>query len=269
MTKDKDASDTLVQATNLSAGYNGKTLWSDANFVIKTGEFVGLLGPNGAGKTTLFKLLLGLQKPIDGQIRIFGQLPSRGSSRVGYVPQRRPIDREMQIEALEFVRLGYSGTKWGIGSPKTMRAERQLALDSLAKVDSVDLAHRPLGQLSGGEMQRVFIAQALAGNPSLMLLDEPLANLDIRRENDIVQLVSKVAKNEKIAVILIAHDINPLLQHIKRLIYIVNGQVATGKISDIVTSKGLSKLYGASVEVLHDSKGRIAVLGTEEAAHHE
>jgi zinc/manganese transport system ATP-binding protein len=269
MTKDKSTDSTLVQATNLSAGYNGKTLWSNANFVVKTGEFVGLLGPNGAGKTTLFKLLLGLQKPAGGQIRIFGQPPSRGSSRVGYVPQRRPVDREMQIEALEFVRLGYCGTKWGIGSPKTMRKEQQLALDSLAKVDSVDLAHRPLGQLSGGEMQRVFIAQALAGNPSLILLDEPLANLDIRRENDIVQLVAKVAKNEKIAVILIAHDINPLLQHIKRLIYIVNGQVATGKVSDIVTSDGLSKLYGASVEVLHDSKGRIAVLGTEEAAHHE
>jgi zinc/manganese transport system ATP-binding protein len=269
MTTNKNNSDILIQATNLSAGYSGKTLWSNANFEIKTGEFVGLLGPNGAGKTTLFKLLLGLQKPMHGQIHIFGQSPSRGSSRVGYVPQRRPIDREMQIEALEFVRLGYSGTKWGIGSPKTMREEKQLALDSLANVDSIDLAHRPLGQLSGGEMQRVFIAQALVGKPSLLLLDEPLANLDIRRENDIVKLVSEIAKNENIAVVLIAHDINPLLQVVKRLIYIVNGQVATGKVSEIVTTEGLSKLYGASVEVLHDSKGRVAVLGTEEAAHHE
>jgi zinc/manganese transport system ATP-binding protein len=265
----KNTQDILVEATNLSAGYGGKALWSGANFTIKPGEFVALLGPNGAGKTTLFRLLLGLGTPLKGSLKIFNETPRRGNPLIGYVPQRRPVDSEMRIEVAEFVRLGTSGTKWGFGSPSQTSAERKRSIEVLAMIDSAELAHRSIGELSGGELQRVFMAQALIGEPSLLLLDEPLANLDIRRENELVQLINQVTNEQKIAVMLIAHDINPLLKTVQKLIYIVNGKVASGTVGQIVTSKGLSDLYGVPVEVLHDSRGRVAVLGTEEAIHHE
>ncbi len=195
--------------------------------------------------------------------------PTRGSPRVGYVPQRRPIDQQLNIEALELVRLGIHSNQWGFALPKEARLEQTKALEALEQVDAVDLAHRPLGQLSGGELQRIFLAQALIGKPNLLLLDEPLANLDIRREVELIRLIAKVAKSEDVAVLLIAHDINPLLPVVDRLIYFVNGQVANGSPEKIITNKTLSNLYGAPIEVLRDSRGRLAVLGTEEAVHHE
>jgi zinc/manganese transport system ATP-binding protein len=258
----------IVSAQNLSAGYKDKIIWSDANFSVKPGEFIGLLGPNGAGKTTLFRMLLGLIKPTSGQIKIMGKVPSQGNPRIGYIPQRRVQDSESRLIALEYVRLAASGTDWGFSLPKRTARERQQALDVLARVDALDLAERPLSELSGGEMQRVFLAQALVSKPDLLLLDEPLANMDIRRSTQLIHLVHTIAKEDKIGVILIAHDINPLLPVIDRIIYIVNGQVATGKLDAIVNGETLSKLYNAPIEVLKDSKGRLAVLGVEEAAHH-
>lgn len=257
-----------IIARNLKAGYGQKIIWNHADFKVFTGEFVGVLGPNGAGKTTLFRLILGLSKPLGGDLKVFGQSPKRGSSRVGYVPQRRPIDQEMNLEALELVRLGIRSNKWGFATPKQAIDERSEAMHALEQVDAVDLAHRPLGQLSGGELQRIFLAQALTGKPDLLLLDEPLANLDIRREVELIRLIAKVAKTDNVAVLLIAHDINPLLPVIDRLIYFVNGQVANGTPDKIITNKTLSSLYGAPIEVLRDSRGRLAVLGTEETVHH-
>lgn len=153
--------------------------------------------------------------------------------------------------------------------PSTARGERGQAIAALKLVDADELAHRPLGKLSGGELQRVFLAQALVGKPELLLLDEPLANLDIRREIELVKLVSQVTKSTRVAVMLIAHDINPLLPYVDRIVYVVNRRIATGKTAEIITSKGLSELYNAPVEVLHGSRGQIAVLGTEEAVHHD
>lgn len=259
----------LVTAHDLAASYGKRIVWQDADFRIESGEFVALLGPNGAGKTTLIHMLLGLTKPAKGELIIFGHEPAKGNPRIGYVPQRHPIDTDVRIEAAEFVRLGLSGMKWGIGLPKTASAERKLVLQALTMVDADSLAFRSLGELSGGELQRIFLAQALIGKPELLLLDEPLANLDIRRETQLIRLVSKVAKSHHIAVLLIAHDINPLLPVVDRIMYIVNGRVATGKVEEIITSKSLSSLYDAQIEVLRDSRGRIAVLGTEEAVHHE
>jgi len=268
MSAQKVKKDELIRAVGLRAGYGEKVLWRDANFSIRRGEFVGVLGPNGAGKSTLFRLLLGLNRPASGSLKVFGSPPHRGSGKIGYVPQRRPIDDEMRIEALEFVRIGLCGNRWGFDTPKVAAREREQALAALLLVDGEQLAARPLGELSGGEMQRVFLAQALVGKPELLLLDEPLANLDIRRETELVQVVSSVARSQNVAVVLIAHDINPLLPVVDRIIYIVNGRVATGKLDEVVTSESLSKLYDAPVEVLRDSRGRIAVLGTEETVHH-
>jgi zinc/manganese transport system ATP-binding protein len=259
----------IVRAAGLSAGYGHKLIWQNADFTIREGEFVGVLGPNGAGKTTLFRLLLGLSKPLAGRLEVFGSQPHRGNPRIGYVPQRHPVDSELRLEALELVRLGISGNRWGAALPAQAAAERQQALEALGAVQAEALAGRSLGELSGGELQRVFLAQALAGRPDLLLLDEPLANLDIRREVELVQLVAEVARTQSVAVLLIAHDINPLLPVVDRLIYAVNGRIATGTPKQIITTEELSKLYDAPVEVLRDSRGRVAVLGTEEAVHHD
>ncbi|MFI5270853.1 MAG: metal ABC transporter ATP-binding protein [Candidatus Saccharimonadales bacterium] len=266
--KSKDDLDIIV-AKELAAGYKDKIVWSDANFSIKRGEFIGLLGSNGAGKTTLFRLILGLANYQRGTINVFGSDPKRGNKRIGYVPQRRFIDTESKIDSIEYVRIGITGNKWGFSVGGQAGRERQAAMDILASLDASELANRPLSELSGGELQRVFLAQALIGKPDLLLLDEPLANLDIRRETQLIRLIHSVAKDQNIAVLLIAHDINPLLPVVDRIIYIANGKVASGRTGEIITSKRLSQLYGAPIEVLSDSKGRLAVLGVEEAIHHD
>lgn len=259
----------VIEARKLGARYRRDFIWQDASFSIERGEFVGILGPNGAGKTTLFKLLLGLLPPATGELLMLGEKPKRGNARIGYVPQRHPVDGDMNIEALEFVRLGLSGNKWGVGGWQSGSLERRTALATLRTLDAEHLAARPLGVLSGGELQRVFLAQALVGQPDLLLLDEPLANLDVRRKTELVQLMSTVVQRQQVTALLIAHDINPLLPVLDRVVYVANGRVATGEPGAIITSEALSKLYGAPVEVVHDSRGRLAVLGIEEAAHHE
>jgi zinc/manganese transport system ATP-binding protein len=263
----KDDND-IIYAKNLSAGYKNKTIWEDADFTIERGDFIGLLGANGAGKTTLFRLLLGLARPQAGELKVFNESPRKGSPKIGYVPQRRYIDTESRIKASEYVKMGLNGTKFGF-SVGSSDKENKAALTALKTVGATDLAERSLSELSGGEMQRIFLAQALIGEPDLLLLDEPLANLDIKRETQLVQLVQQVVKKSNIAVLLIAHDINPLLPVVDRIIYIANGKVASGKPDEIITSKKLSELYSAPIEVLRSSKGRLAVLGVEEAMHHD
>ncbi len=259
----------IIRADNLSLSYSSKVIWKDANFEVKSGEFIGLLGPNGAGKSSLFNLILGLSKPSTGELEVFSNQPKRGDSRIGYVPQRRTIDDDSRIEALEYVRLGISGTKLGFSLFKRAKHERRMAYQALIDVDAQNLAHRALSELSGGELQRIFLAQALVSKPNLLLLDEPLANLDMRREMQLIQLVGNIVRKQNIATILIAHDINPLLPVVDKIIYIVNGKIAMGKPVDIITSKKLSEMYKAPIEVIRGSRGQLAVLGVEEAMHHE
>ena len=255
----------IITANDLATGYADHEIWSGANLSIGPGEFVGVLGPNGAGKTTLFRLLLGLAKPLAGSLSVFGKPPTRGNSRIGYVPQRHHIDRDNGIEARELVRFGFIGNRWGMGRHGEGLAEANAALRATG---AEELGSRRLGALSGGELQRIFLAEALVGNPELLLLDEPLANLDIRRETEALQLISNVVRTRGITALLTAHNINPLLPVLDRVIYIANGHVAVGKPADILTSDSLSRLYGIPIEVVKDSRGRIAVIGTEDPEHH-
>jgi zinc/manganese transport system ATP-binding protein len=252
----------IITAEDLAVSYQRNTVWRDASFDINRGEFVAIIGPNGAGKTTLFRLLLGLLQPAKGNLRIFNAPPSRGNPRIGYVPQRHLIDSETSIESLELVRLGYSGRKWGLSL--FSQTDRKLALAALTDVGAADLAHRPLGELSGGELQRVFLAEALVSNPEILLLDEPLSNLDIRRESELLQVVNEVVRSRKVTALLIAHHINPLLPYLDRVVYIANGKVATGKPAEVLTDESLSALYGIRIEVLHDSRGNLAIVGLED-----
>jgi zinc/manganese transport system ATP-binding protein len=260
---------TVISARDVSVGYRDKTVWEHVTFDIDSGEFVVVLGPNGAGKTTLFRLLLGLAKPMSGSLKMFGNKPERGNLQVGYLPQRRPLDSETKIAAIEYVRLGLAGHKWGFALDTVARQEYALAREALVQVDAESLANRPLSELSGGEAQRIYLAQALVGRPKLLLLDEPLANLDIRREVEFIRLVKDVVNKQNITVLLIAHDVNPLLTAVDRIMYVANGKIALGKLDEVVTSQSLSELYDAPIEVVKSSHGRLAVLGIEEAMHHD
>jgi zinc/manganese transport system ATP-binding protein len=251
----------VIRADRLEVGFQDRTVWRDATFQVGRGEFVAVIGPNGAGKTTLFRMLLGLQRPVAGSLTVLGGPPHRGNSRIGYVPQRHTIDNDTHIECESLVRLGVSGTRWGPGF--AIRKEREVAQAALAAVGAEDLAHKSLGTLSGGELQRVFLAEALVGNPEVLLLDEPLSNLDIRRSRELVELVHGLVLSRHVTTLLVAHDINPLIQCLDKVIYIANGRVATGPPDQVLTSESLTALYGVRVEVLRDSRNNIVIVGGE------
>ncbi|MGP8159107.1 MAG: metal ABC transporter ATP-binding protein [Thermoplasmata archaeon] len=250
-----------IRAEHLKVGFRDKVVWHDASFEVRRGEFTAVIGPNGAGKTTLFRLLLGLQRPSFGSLEVFGTTPRRGNRRIGYVPQRHTIDNETHVAADALVRLGATGSQWGPGF--SFRAQREAAAEALDAVGASELGSKSLGSLSGGELQRVFLAEAIVGNPEMLLLDEPLSNLDIRRSRELVEVVHHLVQSRHVTTLLVAHDINPLIECLDKVIYIANGHVATGPPERVLTSSSLSELYGVPVEVLHDSRGNIVIVGGE------
>ena len=257
------SSNIILEAENVVAGYRDNIVWENANFSIGKGEFVAVIGPNGAGKTTLFRLLLGLQTPISGSVRVLGKRPKRGNPRIGYVPQQHKIDSEMTVEALELVTLGVSGKEWGLTlfSDK----DRKIALEALEAVGGSKLAHRSLNGLSGGELQKVFLAEALVSKPDILLLDEPLTGLDIKAEQELLDLVNTIVRTRNVCALIVAHDINPLLPFLDKIVYVANGKVANGTPKEVLTTESLSSLYGSHVEVLRDSSGNVAIIGIHES----
>ncbi len=252
----------VVRADRLEVAYGTRAVWHGATFAVRRGEFVAVIGPNGAGKTTLFRMLLGLQRPVAGGLEVFGSSPRRGNPKIGYVPQRHSIDNETHIECESLVRMGISGHRWGPGI--ALRTEREAAEEALRAVGATDLAHKSLGSLSGGELQRIFLAEAMVGRPEMLLLDEPLSNLDLRRSRELVDLVAGLVRSRTVTTLLVAHDINPLIPYLDTVIYIANGRVATGAPTDVLTSSRLSALYDVPVEVLRDSRGNLVIVGGEE-----
>ncbi|HXA29940.1 MAG TPA: metal ABC transporter ATP-binding protein [Candidatus Angelobacter sp.] len=246
-------------------------VWRGADASIGEGEFVVVLGPNGAGKTTLLRVLLGLIPLQEGSVDVLGHRPQRGRRQVGYVPQRRALDRDLYVRARDLVSLGVDGTRWGIALPGARRRQqRAMVEEALHAVGASAYADQPVGQLSGGEQQRLLLAQALVTRPRILLLDEPLASLDLRSQAVVSSLVSGIARERGITVVLVAHDVNPLVSVLDRVAYVARGAVTIGRPEEVITSAKLSELYDYPVEVLRDSRGRIVVVGLEDRdSHHD
>jgi zinc/manganese transport system ATP-binding protein len=251
----------LLELRDIGVRLGGRPVLSDVSFSLEKGEFTGIIGPNGAGKTTLLRVILGLLEPSGGQVLIDGEpLHKKNRESIGYVPQKLVIDPDMPLRARDVVGLGLDGHKLGFGFPSRQR--RELVDQALADVGAAGYADARVGELSGGEQQRVLIAHALISRPQLLLLDEPLANLDLRSEQEIVALLAKLAGEHEISVLLSAHDMNPLLGVMDRIVYVAGGHAASGPTDEVVTSDGLTRLYGHHVDVVR-VHGRVLVVAGE------
>jgi len=237
-----------------------RRILSSVSFSIAAGSFVGVLGPNGAGKTTLMRAVLGLVAPQVGRIRVLGETPLRGNPKIGYMPQTRRNASQLGLSGYELVLGAIGGTRWGW--PFASKADRDAAWAAIERVGAADLARRPISQLSGGERQRLLIAQALIGQPELLLLDEPLASLDPAHQRSIVELIKEIASERGIAVLFCAHEINPLLPAVDQVLYLGNGRAAIGTVNEVVNRHVLSDLYRTPIHVARVN-GRIFVMAEE------
>ena len=250
--------------------YDARVLFENLELDILPGEFVAVLGPNGAGKTTLLNILLGLTPLSDGRVEVVGAPPRRGSHHIGYVPQQQAFDRDLPIRGRDLVRFGLDGHRRGI--PRTTRATRALVDRAIDAVGAGSYADAPIGLLSGGEQQRLRIAQALVGNPRVLLCDEPLLSLDLAHQQAVSRLINERRESANTAVVFVTHEINPILTYVDRVVYLVDGKCAIGAPGDVLTSERLSELYDTTVDVLN-VRGRIVVIGsdddlTEPHGHH-
>jgi zinc/manganese transport system ATP-binding protein len=250
--------------------FGDRVLWSDLDLELQPGEFLAVLGPNGAGKSTLLKAVLGQQPLSAGELLIGDRPPGRGSDRVGYVPQQKSMDAATPLRARDLVALGIDGHRWGLR--RRSPAEKARIAGALEAVGATGYADAPLGLLSGGEQQRVRIAQALATDPSLLLCDEPLLSLDLRHQRAVADMIDRRRHEHDTAVVFVTHEINPVLDLVDRVLYIAAGGHRIGPPAEVLTSRTLSELYRTPVDVLN-VRGRVVVVGTPDepggCTHHE
>jgi zinc/manganese transport system ATP-binding protein len=259
------SSEPLITVEDAEMRLGGRVIWHDVRFTVQPGEFIVIVGPNGAGKSTLLKAILGLLPVSAGQITVLGRPAHGGNPAVGYAPQRRHFEADVRIRGRDLVHLGLDGPRWGLplpflGRERAREASRRVQ-EVIDLVGAAAYADRPIGELSGGEQQRLLIAQALVTRPRVIALDEPLDSLDMRNQRAVAGVIQRVSRETGAAVLLVTHDINPVLSMLDRVVYVAGGRVEIGKPEEIITSETLSRLYGAPVEVLRTSDGRVAVIG--------
>jgi zinc/manganese transport system ATP-binding protein len=253
----------IVSLRDAAMRYDTRVLFEHLDLDIDPGEFLAVLGPNGSGKTTLLRVLLGLTRLSSGEVEINGRTPRRGSHDVGYVPQQHAFDRDLPIRGRDLVRFGLDGHRRGL--PLSTARTRARVDDAIRSVGAEGYAGAPIGLLSGGEQQRLRIAQALIGDPQVLLCDEPLLSLDLSHQQEVSELIDGRRRASGTAVVFVTHEINPILPYVDRVLYLVGGRWAIGTPDEVLTTQGLSDLYGTDVDVLH-VRGRIIVVGSDESA---
>jgi zinc/manganese transport system ATP-binding protein len=277
-----------IELRDARARVGGRDVWRDVDLAVQPGEFVAVLGPNGSGKSTLLKAILGLVQTEAGAITVLGGPPGSANREIGYLPQRHGFDSTLPIRGVDLVRLGLDGARWGLPSPfgsfrgtgigrgsgdsrknapTRARATKARVHEVIELVGASAYAERTLGELSGGEQQRILIAQALARRPRILMLDEPLDSLDLPNQAAVTALVQRICRAENVAVLLVAHDVNPLLSYLDQVIYLAGGRALQGPVEQVITDATLSELYGAAIEVLRTRDGRLVVVGQPEAPH--
>jgi zinc/manganese transport system ATP-binding protein len=259
MTKQRlDTSPTVIQLRDASLKLGGRQLWQHLNLSLRSGEFLAVLGPNGSGKTSLIRILLGLGSLAGGSVTINGTAPRRGNSHIGYVPQQKGFDPDLPITGRDLVHFGLDGYRYGLSlhsrksSPEVDRVIREVGATSYADA--------PIGLLSGGEQQRLRIAQALLGNPSVLLCDEPLLSLDITNQQAVSVLIDEQRRKYQTSIVFVTHDINPILPLVDKVLYLVGRHWAVGKPDEVLTSERLSELYKTPIDVIR-VRGKVIVVG--------
>jgi zinc/manganese transport system ATP-binding protein len=259
-----------IRLENAHLSRDERVLWDNLNLVVEAGEFIAVLGPNGAGKTSLLKVLLGLLPLSRGTLTILGSPAARGNKHIGYIPQQKGFDADVPIRGRDLVQFGITGFRYGFGKPHPLIDHR--INEAIKTVGATSYADMPLGLLSGGEQQRLRVAQALVGKPEILLCDEPLLSLDIASQQTVTKLIDDYRRKQQASVIFVTHEVNPILQYVDRILYLANGRWVIDKPSVVLQSKTLSELYGTDIEVLK-VKNRVLVLGAEDvevnhAGHH-
>jgi len=254
----------VLSFSNAALGFGGRSLWSGLDLSVEPGEFLAVLGPNGSGKTSLLKTILGQQRLDAGSVTLEGHPIHRGDRRVGYIPQQKLAAAGTPLRGRDLVTLGVNGHRFGL--PITTRSERARVDGLLDDVGATAFATQPIGTLSGGEQQRLRVGQALAGDPVLLLCDEPLLSLDLQHQRGVSELIDKRRRTHDTAVVFVTHDVNPVLGMVDRILYLADGQFRQGTPDEVLQSDVLSELYGTPVDVIR-SNGRVIVAGVPEHHH--
>ncbi len=255
----------VVSLRGAGLQFGQRALWKDLDVDIQAGEFFAVLGPNGSGKTSFLKVLLGLQQLHSGTVTVAGHPVERGSRKIGYIPQQKSFAPDTPLRARDLVSLGVDGHRWGLRIKAKAVNERVDALLDL--VGASDYARVPVGQLSGGEQQRLRVAQALASEPELLLCDEPLLSLDLHHQQAVSSLINRECHERNSAVVFVTHEINPVIDYVDRVLYLAGGRFRVGTPEEVMTTEVLSELYNSRVEVIR-ANGRIVVVGLPDATTH-
>lgn len=255
----------MLAIKNATLNLDQRVLWSDLNLDVAPGEFIAVIGSNGSGKTSLLKAILGQLKLDSGEILFENTKISLGDSNIGYIPQQRTLEEANDVLVSDLVRFGLAGHKLGFFLPSSKAKAK--VVEALRCADAEEFANKSFGKLSGGEQQRVRIAQAIVGEPKLLLCDEPLSALDMQQQQIISALIKREAREHETAVLFVTHDVNPVLDMVDRVLYLANGRFSIGSPDQVLTSEVLSKLYGAPIDVIRN-QGRIVVVGATEHDHH-
>jgi zinc/manganese transport system ATP-binding protein len=245
---------------DVSAVRGGRLIWSHGTFTVPAGGIVAVIGPNGSGKTTLLHMVLGLISPSSGRIEVFGRRPGQANDRIGYVPQHYADSSGEAIRAADVVLLGLTGRRWAFG--RSTAAQRRQVDQALAAVEATEIAGRRLSTLSGGQRQRIALAAALVAQPQLLILDEPLTSLDLHSQRDIVALLARLHAEMSVTILVVAHDLNPLLPVLGSAIYLLDGHPHYAPIGEVVDEELLTHLYGTPIQVAHTPHGELYMRST-------